>query len=700
MNKAVGFLLFLALSPLTSSATKEAVRVPKDMLEDPATLALISEYHTIINNPKLAKVCGDKKNFGIHTIRVDGERVARYFVEGPGVGCLPSRLRPKSPWIVTRFGRGWEENDHGDWQQFVATLGQAVEDKRCSTVDSCMLSSANILRDETDMAAFHYADCADFPYYLRTYFSYKKGLPFSLASYIRPRELSSEDQTKKIEVNLKVQDLLSRVRASNKGALAPFVIPMPPPGNKAALTLAPDINEIPGLSMEEVIELRSLLKTQERNMDPRYAKAGNWVAGRTWVTGREKVDFFNGWVQRLRNSASTATLRIWRNEGESYFDAKTGYEHREHQPDFYSPALNPVGIMPGTVIYKTDGHTAVVYKINPENGDIHYIDAHPDNSVTFGVVDQTWIKGMTGESFLGGGFKNFRPIAYKKGWFGGDTTAYMAEDKQMGYYYSTEQFEKFPDTDSTALYSENGLRVEVGYLDFLRLRMSGGQYRIDPIRQFKTDVASLCGNIQTRRAAVLEATDRGLHLEPHPVTLPSNIFGAQGDWEKFSTPGRDVVFKQRVIALGQSLGKYKKLIQGNSPLLTVNYTVPELKEALKQAWTEAAAACKVTYVNSKLQEVSMNLIQAVQRAPLMDYDPYICPERRFGATSAQELATCADDATKTAWHKSQQFLRNRLEKTPSEAMGWSLKELLAMPNNVVDPGLVRKLDITKTIEAL
>lgn len=700
MNKAIGLLLALALNPLVASANPEAIRVPKEMQEDPAVLALISEYYTIINNPRLTKVCSNKKNFGIHTIRVDGVRVARYYVEGMGLGCLPSRLRPKSPWIVTRFGRGWEERDHQNWQQFVASLGQAVEERRCSTVDSCMISSANILRDDTDLAAFHYSDCADFPYYLRTYFSYKMGLPFSLASYIRARELSWEDQGKKDEVNQKVEDYFIRIREANNGQIAPYVIPVPPPGNKYANTLAPDINEIPGLTIEEVIELRSLLKTQDRNMDPRYAKAGNWVAGRTWVTGREKVDFYNGWVQKLRNSASTATLRIWRNEGETYFDSKNNVEYKEHQPDFYSPALNPQGIVPGTVIYKTDGHTAIVYKIDRSNGDIHYIDAHPDNSITFGVIDQTWIKGMTGESFLGGGFKNFRPIAYKKSWFGGDTTAYMAEDKQMGYFYSTEQFDKFPDASSTAMYSENGLQVEVNYLDFLRLRMSNGQFRIDPIQQFKTDVASLCRNIQTRRDAVWEATDRKMHLEPHPTSLPSNIFGAQGDWEKYSTPGRDVVFKQRVISLGQSLGKYKKMIQGNNPLLSVNYTVPELKEALKTAWNEAASACKVTYVNSRLQEVSMNLSQAIQRAPLMDYDPYICPERRFGATSPQELATCTDDATKTAWHKGQQFLRNRVEKTPLEAMGWTLKEVQAMPNNSVDPSLVRKLDITKAIEAL
>lgn len=699
--KTTGFSASLAILLTSLSALgQEAIRIPKDMMQDPQVLSMVAEYQTIASNPKLAKTCGNKKYFGLQTVRIDGVRTVRFFVEGPGIGCLPSRLRPKSPWVVTRFGRGWEEQDHTNWRKFVYELGMGVETKKCNTVDSCMLSSANILKNEVDMKAFHYADCADFPYYLRTYFSYRMGLPFSLASYIRSRALTEEDQQKRVEINEKIALYFERVMAANNGSIEPYIIPMPPPGNKAAKTLAPDISTIPGLQIAEVVELRDLLKKQERSMDPRYARAGNWVAGRTWVTDQTKVDFYNGWVQKLRNSASTATLRIWRNEGETYYDEGSRKEINEEQPDFYSPVLDSRGIVPGTVIYKTDGHTAVVYRIDQENGNIHYIDAHPDNSITFGVVDQTWIKGMLGDSFLGGGFKNFRPIAYRKSWWSSKVTAQMAEDKDMGYYYSTEQFDKFPDVNARASYNEGGIKAQVGYLDFLRLRMSEGRYRIDPSVQFKADVQSLCKNMQIRRDSVWEATERGMHLQPHPTQLPSNIFGAQGDWEKFSTPGRDVVFKQRVISLTESLAKYKQLIRAKSPLLSANYTVETLKTELLNAWTTAAQACSVSYVNSNNQEVKFNLVEAIRRAPYMDYDPYICPERRYGATSAGELASCADDAQKTDWSRHQQFLRNRTEKTPLEPMGWSLNELKAMPgSDAVDANLIKKLDVLGAIQA-
>lgn len=689
-------IVALLLAGISAHANPEAVRIPSEMRNDPSVIAMMAEYEAIVGNPKMKEVCDNKKNFGLYTVKIDGVRTPRYYVEGKGVSCLPARLRPASPWKVTRWGKRWQDADHTEWREFVAALGMAIEKGKCATVDQCMLSSANILRDEVDMQAFHYADCADFPYYLRTYFSYKKGLPFSLASYIRPRELNEEDQQKVIETNEKVEAYFNRIKEMNGGKLEPYVTKTLPPGNTNTLTVAP---EIPGFTTVETQELKTLVKTQERNRDPRYARSGNWVAGRTWVTDKTKFDFYRNWVTRLRDSASTATLRIWRNEGASYYD-RNGKEYREEEPDFYSPVLDPRGIVPGTVIYKTDGHTAIVYRIDSENGNIHYIDAHPDNTISKGVVDETWIKGMTGESFLGGGFKNFRPIDYRKPWWSSETTAQMAMDEQMGYFLSSEQFEKFPDAKATTRYKENGLNVQVGYLDFLRLRMSQGRFRLKPIEQFTADVGRLCSNMQGRREAVEEATDRQIHLHPHPADLPGNIYGAEGEWEKYSTPGRDVVFKQRVASLVETLDKYKTMIQQRSPILADVSSLPDLKAKLLNAWNTAATACIVSYRMSGGAEKKFNLLEALRRVPYMDYDPYVCPERRFGATDLGELGSCTDTPDKAEWSRYQQFLRNRTEKTPQEPMGWSLQELKSMPNNSVDPALIKLLDVAGAIKAL
>ena len=63
-------------------------------------------------------------------------------------------------------------------------------------------------------------------------------------------------------------------------------------------------------------------------------------------------------------------------------------------------------IKPGTVIYDPNGHVAVVYKVTPE-GRIHYIDTHPDNSLTRGVYGKAFTRSSPA---MGAGFKRWRPL--------------------------------------------------------------------------------------------------------------------------------------------------------------------------------------------------------------------------------------------------------------------------------------------------
>ncbi len=85
---------------------------------------------------------------------------------------------------------------------------------------------------------------------------------------------------------------------------------------------------------------------------------------------------------------------------------RTDADQRRGVPsDFYSPAIGPGSIRPGTVIYDINGHVGIVYKVDAD-GRIYYMDAHPDFTVTRSVYG-----GQFGQSpaRLGGGFKNWRP---------------------------------------------------------------------------------------------------------------------------------------------------------------------------------------------------------------------------------------------------------------------------------------------------
>ena len=59
----------------------------------------------------------------------------------------------------------------------------------------------------------------------------------------------------------------------------------------------------------------------------------------------------------------------------------------------------------------------------------------------------------------------------------------------------------------------------------------------------------------------------------------------------------------------------------------------------------------------------------MERLFALDFDPYHCIERRWGA-SDRELATCTDGEVKTRWFKAEQRLRNQTDRAYDVQMGF------------------------------
>jgi hypothetical protein len=128
-----------------------------------------------------------------------------------------------------------------------------------------------------------------------------------------------------------------------------------------------------------------------RARDVRYSPSGNEVQRRRDVpSGADALQV----LEQLRDDVSSATYRV-----------DPELESPEEQ-DFYSPIIGPDTIRPGTVIYDPNGHLALVFRIE-RDGRIHYIDAHPDNSLTRGIYDLRFVRSSPG---MGAGFKNWRPL--------------------------------------------------------------------------------------------------------------------------------------------------------------------------------------------------------------------------------------------------------------------------------------------------
>lgn len=484
-----------------------------------------------------------------------------------------------APYVI-RTDR-WSETDEREFSAFIAELGESD----CSTVNKCLRDPRNPYRSSDPAVITFQADCADLPYYLRFYFAWKRGLPFSFAVAMEPRG---------------------------------------------------------------------------RTRDMRYSAAGNRVAARLTPTG------FNGYaiLDLLSDTISSATYRI-HPELES-----------PEQQDFYSPALTQQAIHPGTVIYDPNGHLAIIWKVE-RNGRIHYLDAHPDHSITRGYYDVRFVRSSPG---MGAGFKNWRPqvlVGAKRQSDGSLTggTIELTPNKELRDFSVEQFFGNGPRPESDRAWNTGRFRLNnepVSYYDYVRGQLAGGTLLFDPVREIGDMVDSNCADLHYRVQAVDMAVAAGLHKRGQPDRLPPNIYGTEGDWEMYSTPSRDARLKTAFKETLDSTKRFLWLAQNKDPKLS--YKGQNLANDLLIAYDTHAAQCQVSYLRSNGSKVSFGYEEARRRLFDMSFDPYHCPERRWGG-KGQELATCPDGTTKASWYAAEKYLRNQIDRTYDARMDFGLTEL-------------------------
>ncbi|HEU0095261.1 MAG TPA: hypothetical protein VFQ52_02315, partial [Rhizomicrobium sp.] len=77
----------------------------------------------------------------------------------------------------------WTAGDERGYGEFITAIGESG----CRTVDACLRGPANPFR-ASDPPDFRFrSDCADLPYFLRFYYAWKRGLPFSYVSDVSAR---------------------------------------------------------------------------------------------------------------------------------------------------------------------------------------------------------------------------------------------------------------------------------------------------------------------------------------------------------------------------------------------------------------------------------------------------------------------------------------------------------------------------------
>lgn len=385
--------------------------------------------------------------------------------------------------------------------------------------------------------------------------------------------------------------------------------------------------------------------------DGRYSKEGNRATGR-----HDILDHGSG-IDAPRTIADLL---------QTVYSGSYRMSAEESGPivsDFYAPAIKPGSIRPGTVIYDTNGHVAIVYKVD-EDGRIYYMDAHPDFGITRSVYGAQF-----GQSpiRLGGGFKNWRPfrLAGARRNADGDLIgghivyAQNSEipDFSLVQYVGTEPD---PSKDVTKVhFAYDG--EPLGFYEYVRVAVSGGKTSYNPVYELEATMQSLCNDLKDREQSVEQATAERVDRKPHPSHLPGDVFDSNDTiWESYATPARDTRMRAAFVQFYRDLGNMIQLWLNRDPRIV--YDGNFLKRDLKDAYERESQACTITYLNSDQHPVHLTFDDITRRVFLMSFDPYDCVELRWGATG-EERATCSDDADKLKWYEAEQRLRDEITQS-------------------------------------
>jgi hypothetical protein len=397
--------------------------------------------------------------------------------------------------------------------------------------------------------------------------------------------------------------------------------------------------------------------------DVRYSEAGNIVAGRRKIIN--SVRDAPAFLARIGGEVSTAMFR-------THPELNGAHGH----DDFYPVAISREAVRPGVIAYDVFGHVGIVYDVL-DDGHILIVASHPDNTVTRSAFGPNFIRAKPA---LGAGIKAWRPIFvegartdHDGSLKGGHLRA--AENDQIEHY-SLEQFMGTHPTPS-GVWHEGEFRFQnrtLGYYDYVRRKLAAPDFAYDPVDELRFGLETICGAVKARKVAVDKAFYAEFHLKPHPPRLPPNIYGTYGIWEDYSTPSRDARLKVSFIELRREIQRLVESVAIGAP--GVRYDGDNLADDLLNTFNDVKNACLITYRRSDHSRMQLNLAHVMERLFDLSFDPYHCPERRWGARGA-ELETCRDDKAKEDWYAAQRFLRYQAERTYNVRMDFALDELKA-----------------------
>jgi hypothetical protein len=350
--------------------------------------------------------------------------------------------------------------------------------------------------------------------------------------------------------------------------------------------------------------------------------------------------------------------------------------------DFYSPAIQPGSIRPGTVIYDTNGHVGIVYRVDGA-GRLSYMDAHPDYTITRSIYGAQFGQSPMA---LGGGLKNWRPLQLQgarveNGALVGGHIVFAANsqiaDFSLVQYRGTEPN---PSGDiQGARFSYNG--APLGFYEYVRVAVSGGKSDFNPVYELESTMRTLCNDLEDRRQAVDLAVKDGVTAKLHPSEIPANIYlSSDNAWESYATPARDARLRAAFVQFHRGLGDMIQMWVRRDPRIV--YDGQFLKADLLKAYDAESRRCTITFLSSDIHPVPLTFDDISHRLFALSFDPYNCVELRWGNDSP----ACSDQAGKRRWYAVEQTARNEIGR---DEQGMATQ--IAGPQDVDIRGLIASM---------
>ncbi|MCI5166375.1 MAG: hypothetical protein D3903_09820 [Candidatus Electrothrix sp. GM3_4] len=310
------------------------------------------------------------------------------------------------------------------------------------------------------------------------------------------------------------------------------------------------------------------------------------------------------------------------------------------QTDTFLCQVHRESIVPGTVYYDANGHVLVVSRLD-DDGTVWFVDAHPDNSLTSKRFGSYLSRGSCKQ---GGGFRRWR---------------HQEVSNSGSFTLAINSNSSFFDEDKSQCqdsYQVDGLALD--YHQWVKRVLALGNGKVDPVKEIQQQLTALDQALQDRVDSIEAAVSHNIHKKTHPASLPYNIYGTEGDWEAYSTPGRDARLRAQIREIFNLIkDSVSAVAQGDHPYAFAG-TAVELVNRFESIWQKNSIGMQIGYSDSGGNTVTLTLGDIMERLFLLSFDPYHCPELRWGDI---EASSCSDGSSKRRWYEQEQRLRNVID---------------------------------------